>query len=189
MQAHLKRLWVIIFGLIGLMGLSLLFFAPRPMAETPIKTGYSNERFLKQMAPEVTVLAKSYGIKPSLLLAHLAIETDFGQTLLFQKYHNAYGLKPKSGQSQIALLTKTYQSSDNPKTRRFATYSHWQESLRDYLARLKADQKAAYRVLATTDAVKEAAGVLAELSHRQQENYAKELTKIISSYHLTQYDK
>lgn len=189
MQAHIKRIWVIIFGVMGLLGFGLMVLSPTPKAETSIETGYSEARFFRQMAPDVKTLATSYGIKPSILLAHLAVETDFGQSLLFQRYHNAYGLSPKAGQSQIQLATSLYGTSDgNVKTVRFATYSSWPESLRDYLARLKADEKKQYQRLAHADKVKDAAAILATLSRRQQEQYAKDIEKLVSQYQLSKYD-
>lgn len=190
MQAHLKRLWVMIFGFIGLLSLSFLFFKPLPRAEQLKETGYSEAQFFKQVVADVKPLAKSYGIKPSVLLAHLAIETDYGQTLLFQNYQNAYGLKPKAGQEQVQLLTATYRSgSGQAKKMSFAVYGRWQDSVRDYLARLKAEDKNQYRLLATTDKPKEAATVLAKLSRRQTADYAKRLTDIISEHELSKYDK
>ena len=195
MRKHLKKPWLIFFVLIFLfLGIGSLWLNRSPIqSKQAIETHQTKKQFIASLAPEVQPLAKAYGVQPSVLLAQIALETDFGKSLLMQRYQNALGLLARAGDKKVKLQEKRYVSGQwREKQLSFSVYNTWSESVYDYLSRLKKGDEwgvPLYHVLATTKSYKEAAKSLQSADFSSDPEYADKLVEIITTYKLTTYDK
>ncbi len=57
----------------------------------------------KKIVPDAQDLGKSYGIRPSFIIAQAALDSDFGEKILANKYHNLFGLLAEPGTPSITL--------------------------------------------------------------------------------------
>lgn len=145
------------------------------------------------MASEIKPVAKSYGLKPSLIIGQALLESQYGRTLLASKYHNLYSLPTKSNQNYIDLKTPIYRSGSwANEDMRFSVYHNWTESTIDYLNALRTGRyldKALYKQLVLAKDDSEAAQLLQYYSFNTDPNYANKLKLMINDNRLTKYDK
>ncbi|WP_317450504.1 glucosaminidase domain-containing protein, partial [Listeria monocytogenes] len=64
---------------------------------------YTKEEFIQKIVPDAQDLGKSYGIRPSFIIAQAALDSDFGEKILANKYHNLFGLLAEPGMPSITL--------------------------------------------------------------------------------------
>lgn len=64
---------------------------------------YTKEEFIQKIVPDAQDLGKSYGIRPSFIIAQAALDSDFGEKILANKYHNLFGLLAEPGTPSITL--------------------------------------------------------------------------------------
>ncbi|MGT2935176.1 glucosaminidase domain-containing protein [Streptococcus castoreus] len=163
----------------------LLFSGRMATANQEVKSGDTQAQFIKKISTEVKPLANSYGIRPSVLIGQILLETNYGKTLLATKYNNLFSKEAVAGQASVTLKS--------PKNRnvKYAIYKDRDSSIRDYLVTLsqgKKLDKRLYRSLATEKGYKIPAQSLQEYYYSGDNNYAQKLIRVIESKDLTRYD-
>lgn len=156
-------------------------------ADKEVRVNYSQKQFITKMGKEVKLLAKYYGIRPSILIAQILLETHDGKTLLASKYHNLFSKKATPGQAAITLKSPK-QTNQNV---RYAIYKDDASAIRDYLRMLRRGKevdKRLYRNLATEKGYKAPAKSLQKYLHYTDKTYARRLIQVIESNDLTNYD-
>ncbi|KPJ22838.1 glycoside hydrolase family 73 protein [Streptococcus phocae subsp. phocae] len=160
----------------------------RPLvANQDIKVGYSEAAFTALLSKEVKPLAQAYGIKPSVLMGQVILETNYGKTLLASRYHNLLTLPARPGQASVVLR----RHKDSTRQEAFAVYRNRDAALRDYLLSLrlgKGDNKKLYQHLAREKNYKKAANALQTYRYPEDTTYANRLIQVIESEGLTRYD-
>lgn len=192
MRKRLAKSYLLI--LLGLVS-ALLFFpmmrnGNQPRVQVVTEVGKVDKAFIRQLAPHAQRLGKAYGLRPSVLLAQAALETDYGRSLLGGKYRNLYGLPHAQGSGVTLAVAASGKAKVQSKT--YQVYPTWEASLGDYLARLKAGRlgdKGLYENLVTAPTLERAAQALVDGGFREDKAYADYLLTIIREQKLDQYDK
>lgn len=186
-----KPLLVIVVGLVtALLFFPMLLNGNQPRLEAVAAVGKANPEFIRQLAPHAQRLGKAYGVRPSILLAQASLETDYGRNLLGAKYHNLYGLTLSEGQG--VKVTVLGQGKEKSQVKTYQVYRSWEDSLTDYLVRLKSGEfgkKGLYNQLATAKTLEQATRVLVDRGYRDDKAYAQQLLAIIKEQKLEEYDK
>ncbi|WP_449163185.1 glucosaminidase domain-containing protein [Streptococcus hyovaginalis] len=161
--------------------------------EKKVSTGLDNDRFIEQIAPKVVDLSEYYGIRPSVLIAQAAYDSDFGQNLLAAKYNNLFAVEAKPGEDSIRLKnTERNEGNIVESEKSYAIYPSWDHALEIYLAGLKDGSlanKKLYEILATASSISVATQAFYRYDYTQDDDYANQLESIITEYNLTTYDK
>lgn len=192
MRKRLAKSYLLI--LLGLVS-ALLFFpmmrnGNQPRVQVVTEVGKVDKAFIRELAPHAKRLGKAYGVRPSVLLAQASLETDYGRSLLGDKYRNLYGLPHEQGTGVTLAVAASGKAKVQSKT--YQVYPTWEASLGDYLARLKAGRlgdKGLYENLVTAPTLERAAQALVDGGFREDNAYADHLLTIIREQKLDQYDK
>ncbi|WP_438466290.1 glucosaminidase domain-containing protein [Streptococcus pluranimalium] len=181
----------IAFILIGILPLALNYGSLS--AEKKVATGLDNDRFIEKIAPDVQELSTYYGIRPSVLIAQAAYDSNFGQNLLAAKYNNLFAISAKPGEDSIRLSNMERNEGNISEVERdYAIYPSWNHALEIYLAGLKDGSlanKNLYKILATASSISVAAQAFYRYDYTQDDDYANQLERIIKEYDLEKYDK
>lgn len=181
----------IAFILIGVLPLALNYGSLS--AEKKVATGLDNDRFIEKIAPDVQELSTYYGIRPSVLIAQAAYDSNFGQNLLAAKYNNLFAISAKPGEDSIRLSNMERNEGNISEVERdYAIYPSWNHALEIYLAGLKDGSlanKNLYKILATASSISVAAQAFYRYDYTQDDDYANQLERIIKEYDLEKYDK
>ncbi|MDY3042510.1 glucosaminidase domain-containing protein [Streptococcus pluranimalium] len=181
----------IAFILIGILPLALNYGSLS--AEKKVATGLDNDRFIEKIAPDVQELSTYYGIRPSVLIAQAAYDSNFGQNLLAVKYNNLFAIPAKPGEDSIRLSNMERNEGNISEVERdYAIYPSWNHALEIYLAGLKDGSlanKNLYKILATASSISVAAQAFYRYDYTQDDDYANQLERIIKEYDLEKYDK
>lgn len=148
---------------------------------------YSKKEFIEMVAPDIQKVAKSYGIKPSVMIAKAVIDSQSGTTLLAEKYHNLYGVKASGRESFILMKSK-----DGQEKLKYKVYKSWKESIYDYFSKIKdgsVGEKKYYVTLISQKNYKNMASVIEAKNGDGSKTYAKQLIQTVVAYNLTKYDK
>ncbi|HEL0648696.1 glucosaminidase domain-containing protein [Streptococcus equi subsp. zooepidemicus] len=176
----------LVFIMVALIG-PLLFNAKGTSASQEMPVPYTERQFIQLVAKEVKPLAKNYGIRPSILIGQIILETNYGRTLLAAKYHNLFSLQPAPGQASISLKK---QATSKHKTA-YAIYRDREDSIRAYLSWLSqgtGEEKKLYQSLATEKGYKKPAKSLQTYRYSDDKGYAQRLVQLIEVRGLTSYD-
>lgn len=103
----------LVFIMVALIG-PLLFNAKGTSASQEMSVPYTERQFIQLVAKEVKPLAKNYGIRPSILIGQIILETNYGRTLLAAKYHNLFHCSQLQGRLPLASRSKQPQSTRQP---------------------------------------------------------------------------
>lgn len=187
MRKKLKTPALAIIGLmIGLfIVLPMLVHSQGRDKNTTIETHQKESTYFDSVRSRVVELSKAYGVQPSMLMGQMALSSDFNKAVLSQDYHNVFALEAKMGQDFIDLQTGQGKV-------RYAVYPKWDDSVMDYLERLRTGDswgKELYETMATTKDYKKVAKVIQKHQFPQESDYADKLVKVIERYDLTRYDK
>ncbi|WP_424555335.1 glycoside hydrolase family 73 protein [Streptococcus agalactiae] len=150
---------------------------------------YTKEEFIQKIVPDAQDLGKSYGIRPSFIIAQAALDSNFGEKLLANKYHNLFGLLAKPGTPAITLNDS---STGKKQEKQFIRYKSWKYSMYDYLAQIKSGatgKKDSYTIMVSVKNSKTLVQKLQDSGFDSDKKYAKKMTEIIDLYDLTRYDK
>lgn len=181
----------IAFVLIGILPLALNYRSLS--AEKKVATGLDNERFIEKIAPEVQELSTYYGIRPSVLIAQAAYDSNFGQNLLAAKYNNLFAIPAKPGEDSIRLSNMERNEGNIREVERdYVIYPSWGHAMEIYLAGLKDGSlanKNLYKILATASSISVATQAFYRYDYTQDDDYANQLERIIKEYNLEKYDK
>ncbi|MFW5458549.1 glucosaminidase domain-containing protein [Streptococcus hyovaginalis] len=182
---------VVVFFLTAIVPLALNYGSLA--VEKKVSTGLDNDRFIEQIAPKVVDLSEYYGIRPSVLIAQAAYDSDFGQNLLAAKYNNLFAVEAKPGEDSIRLKnTERNEGNIVESEKSYAIYPSWDHALEIYLAGLKDGSlanKKLYEILATASSISVATQAFYRYDYTQDDDYANQLESIITEYNLTTYDK
>lgn len=176
-----------------LLGVPLILKSGPKPADQVVVQKETPERFISSLVPEAKTLGKAYGVKPSILIAQAALETQYGRSLLGHKYNNLYHLKASQNDAKVSLLTALPTAGKaKPKKASYAVYPDWSTSMAAYLTQLKAGHlgnKTLYAHLANAKTVEDASKVFYQEKYTSDSTYGEQLLAIIKKYKLETYDK
>ncbi|MGT2933864.1 glucosaminidase domain-containing protein [Streptococcus catagoni] len=192
-RLKLNTFLIVLFFFLFLLMTPLIIHGKTPQSTQLVKVAYTEKDFVAEIAQDVKPLAKIYGVRPSVIIGQIILETNSGRTLLAARYKNLFSLTARPGQDFIGLIKSrpTSQSRGNSKVH-FVHYRNWEASIADYFYTLRNGQlwgKHLYRLLATEVGYKEAAQALEEYIYPDDKHYSDKLIKVIEENNLTAYDK
>ncbi len=90
--------------------------------------------FVEQLRPMLIEASKQLGVSPRILLAHAALETDWGRSVVG---NNLFGIKAGGSWQGAAVTTLTHEVEDGqrvPREAAFRAYPSLDASVQDYVA-------------------------------------------------------
>lgn len=195
MRARLKFKFFVVISSVLLLAVFLPILGSGGLASAQKETAstYSHKEFIREIAPTAQKLSKTYGVRSSVIIGQAALDSDFGRTLLANKYHNLFSIKAKAGQGGIRLKSREYENGRwHPVTNRYLVYKSWDDSLYDYLALLRQDKiwdRGLYTTMTTSSGYKTVARALQAAGFNSDPNYADKLIATIEENDLTDYDR
>jgi peptidoglycan hydrolase FlgJ len=90
--------------------------------------------FVSELRPLLTAAGRQLGVSPRILLAHAALETDWGRAVVG---NNLFGIKAGGSWQGAAVTTSTHEVEDGRRVSReaaFRAYPSLDASVRDYVA-------------------------------------------------------
>lgn len=147
------------------------------------------ESFVLELSPYAQEFSESHGLRPSLLIAQAALESNWGNSQLARESNNYFGVKNKEGRS---YQTKEFQESNWEEVQaNFKEYPSLYESILDYADLLKYgtswDDNLYDEVIAAEN-YQNAAYALTEAGYATDPAYAEKLIQIIEQYELDKLD-
>lgn len=147
------------------------------------------ETFVMELSPYAQEFSKSHGLRPSLLIAQAALESNWGNSQLARESNNYFGIKNKAGRS---YQTKEFQESDWKEVQaNFKEYPSLYESILDYADLLKHGTSwddHLYDEVIAAENYQKAAYALTEAGYATDPAYAEKLIQIIDQYELDKLD-
>ncbi len=163
-----------------------------PNAKEKQKVSYTQEEFIKEIAPTTQTVAKYYSVRPSIIIAQAVLESNYGTSLLSTKYHNLFAVKAQTGESFIALENSVYSAGSWQVTvSKFTIYRSWKDSIYAYFDILKGGQIGGgeiYPLLVANNGYQKPAQALQDAGFSTDPDYAKKIISIIETNNLTDYD-
>lgn len=149
----------------------------------------SEDEFIRRVEPTAKEVEKTHNVRPSLLIAQAALESDWGNSGLSKEANNYFGIKGLSGRE---YATKEYYDDEweNIQTS-FKHYNSMEDSIIDYANLIKngtswdADF---YKEVKEASDYKEAAYAMQKAGYATDPDYASKLIHIIEKYHLYEMD-
>ena len=196
MKSRFSFVQFLVFLAVLVLGIFSPLYAHRatPSANKTEKVSYNKSEFFADIAPTVQEVAKAYGVRPSLVMAQAALESDYGQNLLAVKYHNLFAVFAQPGNKPVTLKYKRYFVNERQtEIGQFAVYKSWDDAIYDYFDLLKSgkirNSEGAYDVMVSNKGYKKPAQALQDIGFSSDPNYASKLIAIIEENDLTTYDK
>jgi flagellum-specific peptidoglycan hydrolase FlgJ len=93
----------------------------QPAKQTTKSAGSNPLDFLRYIKPYAIALSKKIGVPALFIMAQIALETNFGKSILFSKYWNVGGIKATAGQKFFEAMTWEYVKDKNKYPRRDAS--------------------------------------------------------------------
>lgn len=186
-------------GVIKMLSFLLLIFfvilyllvkpSPQYAAEQEVVVEMSEEEFLEQFTPYAQEVSESHGVRPSLLVAQAALESNWGKSQLAQESNNYFGVKNPVGKT---YSTKEFTQNEWTEVKAsFREYDSAYESVLAYADLLKNGtswDKNLYREVIEAASYEEAAYALTKAGYATDPNYAEKIIKIIDSHELDTLD-
>lgn len=196
MKSRFSFVQFLVFLAVLVLGIFSPLYAHRatPSANKTEKVSYNKSEFFADIAPTIQEVAEAYGVRPSLVIAQAALESDYGQNLLAVKYHNLFAVFAQLGNKPVTLKYKRYFVNEwQTEIGQFAVYKSWDDAIYDYFDLLKSgkirNSEGAYDVMVSNKGYKKPAQALQDMGFRSDPNYASKLIAIIEENDLTTYDK
>lgn len=196
MKSRFSFVQFLVFLAVLVLGIFSPLYAHRatPSANKTEKVSYNKSEFFADIAPTVQEVAEAYGVRPSLVMAQAALESDYGQNLLAVKYHNLFAVFAQPGNKPVTLKYKRYFVNEwQTEIGQFAVYKSWDDAIYDYFDLLKSgkicNSEGAYDVMVSNKGYKKPAQALQDIGFSSDPNYASKLIAIIEENDLTTYDK
>lgn len=193
---HLKTADVVLIGVILLLGSILIIRwggceIRQNQAEIP-QSGQIKVNFIKKVAPIAESEQQQNHVLASITIAQAALESDWGQSELSQKYNNLFGVKG-TGTNSAMMTTKEYVNGQWITVKAsFAVYPSWGASIEAHtkllVDGLEGDTNH-YQEVINVSNYKETAEALQANGYATDPNYAQKLIAIIQKYKLYQYDR
>lgn len=196
MKSRFSFVQFLVFLAVLVLGIFSPLYAHRatPSANKTEKVSYNKSEFFADIAPTIQEAAEAYGVRPSLVIAQAALESDYGQNLLAVKYHNLFAVFAQLGNKPVTLKYKRYFVNEwQTEIGQFAVYKSWDDAIYDYFDLLKSgkirNSEGAYDVMVSNKGYKKPAQALQDMGFSSDPNYASKLIAIIEENDLTTYDK
>ena len=196
MKSRFSFVQFLVFLAVLVLGIFSPLYAHRatPSANKTEKVSYNKSEFFADIAPTVQEVAEASGVRPSLVMAQAALESDYGQNLLAVKYHNLFAVFAQPGNKPVTLKYKRYFVNEwQTEIGQFAVYKSWDDAIYDYFDLLKSgkirNSEGAYDVMVSNKGYKKPAQALQDIGFSSDPNYASKLIAIIEENDLTTYDK
>lgn len=149
----------------------------------------SKEEFLVQLTPYAQEVSESHGVRPSLLVAQAALESNWGNSKLAQESNNYFGVKNRVGKEYV---TKEFTQSEWTEiSASFREYDSVYASVLDYANLLKNGTSwdaNLYQEVIQAPTYEEAAYALIKAGYATDPNYAEKIIKLIESHQLDTLD-
>ncbi len=151
----------------------------------------SEEEFIQAILPQAKKVKASHGIRPSILIAQAALESDWGNSQLSKESNNYFGIKgPNSGREYV---TREFTSDEWTEIlASFKQYDSIGESVKDYadllLYGVSWDPNYYLKVIEASN-YQDAAYFLQEAGYATDPNYADKLIQLIEQYQLYRFDE
>lgn len=192
---HLKLTDVILMTLIALIAsIQIIRWNGREIYQSQEEIPQSEQvrlNFIQKVAPIAESEQRENHVLASITIAQAALESDWGQSELSQKYNNLFGVKG-TGTNSVMMTTKEYVNGQWITVKAsFTVYPSWAASIAAHtkllVNGLEGDQNHYQRVVNAGN-YEEAAEELQANGYATDPNYAQKLIAIIQKYKLYQYD-
>ena len=158
--------------------------------EITISGSVDKDQFLEIIIPIAQQAQADYGVRPSVLVAQAALESNWGKSELSQQSNNYFGIKGKSSGEQYATKEFTQEKWQNVQAS-FRTYDSVSDSVNDYARLIKNGTSwntDLYSNVINAEHYKDAAFALQEAGYATDPKYAEKLIRIIEQYALYELD-
>lgn len=149
----------------------------------------SKEEFLVQLTPYAQEVSLSHGVRPSLLIAQAALESNWGKSQLAQESNNYFGVKNPTGKK---YATKEFTQNEWIEiSASFREYDSIYDSVLDYADLLKNGtswDKNLYQEVIKAPTYKEAAYALTRAGYATDPDYAEKIIQLIEYHQLDTLD-
>lgn len=149
----------------------------------------SKEEFLTQLTPYAYKVSLSHGVRPSLLVAQAALESNWGNSELAKESNNYFGVKTPMGKEyQTKEFTQSEWTEINTS---FKQYDSVYDSVLDYADLLRNGtswDRNLYRGVIEASTYKEAAYALTKAGYATDPGYAEKIIEIIEYHGLNDLD-
>lgn len=149
----------------------------------------SREEFIELLKPYALEAQQTHNVRPSLLIAQAALESNWGNSALSQETNNYFGIKNPKG---VQYATKEYEEDEWTEVNAsFKEYDSLESSVQDYASLVKngtswdADF---YQEVNQAADYKEAAVAIQEAGYATDPNYSEKVIQIIEQYELDELD-
>lgn len=148
------------------------------------------EEFLHELTPYAEEVATSHGIRPSILVAQAALESNWGRSQLAKEANNFFGVKDAEGKEYV---TKEFTQSEWIEIKAsFKQYDSMYESILDYANLLKNGTSwdtDLYKQVIEANSYEEAAYALIDAGYATDPEYAEKIIHIIEYHELYTLDQ
>lgn len=130
------------------------------------------------------------GYLPSVLIAQGILESDWGNSVLSNKYNNLFGIKAGStwkGQTVDLQTGEVYNGKEVLIYDAFRVYSNWEKSIKDRVEWMRETPR--YSGVELLDSPETQVRELQNAGYATDPNYANKVIQLINDYDLKQYDK
>lgn len=147
----------------------------------------SKELFFESIYPIAQKAGQENTIFTSLIMAHAALESNYGVSELAYKYNNYFGIKASKDQKKINLPTKEIENGQEvTKNADFRYFDSMQESFLTYAQLLSKPQ---FKDVANADNSINAAKNLYKDHYATDPQLGDKIVAIIKAFNLQKYDK
>lgn len=144
--------------------------------------------FVDTYAPSAQTLANQMNLYPSVMLAQMALESNFGTSGLTKDANNLFGIKGSYKGKSIRLKTSEYHEGKYVTVHdHFRAYPSYWASMVDYTMVMQGRHFSGAWV-SNTSSYKQATQAL-EGVYATDHRYSEKLNNIIAQYNLTRYDR
>lgn len=165
-------------------------FAATQTYEEKITYDLSREEFLERVAPDAVSIAQKQNIRPSLLVAQAALESNWGNSSLARESNNFFGIKGSSGK---IYPTTEYENNEKKNVdAAFKEYRSAYASMEDYAILLNEGtswNSELYAEVINADNYTDAALAIQEAGYATDPAYSEKIIKIIEQYELYKLDE
>ncbi|MBR7928147.1 glycoside hydrolase family 73 protein [Aerococcaceae bacterium zg-ZUI334] len=200
-KVFFEKLGVISFVIIVILLLGFLFIyqlqrTERNDYESPAVSGdYEVRRkFVDTIAPVAQRLQRQYGIFASVSMSQAMLESEFGQSLLSDKYYNLFGVKTDEHDPDgVDLMTSEYVDNKWIEVKqRFKVYQSWGASMEAHALLLvngTSWDKDFYAAVKNGTTPEAQAKGLQSAGYATDPGYAQKLIDMMEEWNLKQYDQ
>lgn len=175
-------------GVLILLAAGAVFLLSQDKTKPAPKTAgkkYTKPEFIALVTPYAKAIGAKIGVPYKFIIAQICLETNFGNSSLFQKYFNVGGVKAVKGEKFVLLPTYEYIKGEKVRVpQKFAVYDNLNAGIVGYAKILlnKYFKKYAHK---TTDAKKYAALLQSgKPKYATDINYVSKIHKLIDTLPL-----